>query len=143
LLKTFLGKAKVSVEEKRVIREFRRSHDIADSEHSMLIGQLGWSEDEYEDGERKQDEDIDLEEERAVLADPAGFRVVWIKKADLSKLSKAHENVFGRVCTKFFQTMAKAQANYTVAEVGIVVNTALKAKFDAQRAALKAKGFDQ
>jgi hypothetical protein len=107
----------------------------------MLIGQLGWTEDEYEDGEKKHDDDIDLDEERAILAKPDGFLIIWIKRD--KNLPKSFDNVFSRVCTKFYQTMAKAQANYTISEVGVVINSALKKKYDDKKTELMGKGCSQ
>jgi len=63
-----------------------------------------------------------------VLADENGHKIIFISKKDANQ-SKAHSNVFSKVCTKFYETMSKAQANYTVSKVGLVVNTKTKRKF--------------
>lgn len=113
---------------------------IPESVHRMLLGQLGWSEDEYEDGVRPEKADIDLDEENAVLADPEGFKIIWIRKDKYP--TKQHENTFGRVCSDFYQTMNKAQRNFRVTKVGVIVNSKLKANFDRKREDLKAHGKD-
>lgn len=97
----------------------------------MLLGQLGWTEDEYEDGVRPEKTDIDLDEENAILADPDGSKVIWIKKDEYP--SKQHENTFGRVCTSFYQTMNKAQMNFRVTKIGVIVNTKLRTNFDKKK----------
>ena len=115
--------------------------NIQDSVHRMLLGQFGWSEDEYEDGEKAESNDVDLDEENTILADPDGFKVIWVEKDKYP--SKQHENVFSRVCSKFYQTMAKAQRNFQVTKVGIIVNTKLKARYDQKKAKLMEEGNDK
>lgn len=108
--------------------------NISENAHRMLLGQFGWSEDDYEDGVRPERTDVDLDEENAILADPEGFKVIWIKKDEYP--SKQHENTFGRVCSSFYQTMNKAQKNFRVTKVGVIVNTKLKANFDKKKSDL-------
>lgn len=55
--------------------------------------QFGWSQDEWDDGE-KVDDDIDLQEERAVLSDAAGYKIVTITKDQ--KKTKEQEHVFAK-----------------------------------------------
>lgn len=149
LLRTLLmNKREISAEKKRLLREVRRENRIPDAVHTALLGKFGWSEDEYEDGERAApaDDDTDLPEERAALAAPDGFAVVWLEKDRMgsgsSDADKARENVFGRVCMRFFQTMAKAQGNFTVDAVGVVANARLRARYAALRAEYAAAGKD-
>lgn len=150
LLRTMLmNKREITAEKKRLLREVRRENGIPDAVHTALLGKFGWSEDEYEDGERAAaaDGDADLPEERAALAAPDGFAVVWLEKDRMghgsgSDADKARENVFGRVCMRFFQTMAKAQGNFTVAAVGVVANARLRARYAALRAEYAAAGKD-
>jgi len=96
---------------------------------------LGWNEEEWEDGEKK-DDDIDLEEERKILEEDDGFQIIHITKADANK-SKAQLNVFSKVCTKFYETMSKAQANFTVSKIGIVVNTKTKRRYMEKKLEIK------
>eukprot|EP01117_Protostelium_nocturnum_P012116 TRINITY_DN4441_c0_g2_i1.p1 TRINITY_DN4441_c0_g2~~TRINITY_DN4441_c0_g2_i1.p1 ORF type:complete len:465 (+),score=181.39 TRINITY_DN4441_c0_g2_i1:163-1557(+) len=110
---------KISAEDKRKLREFRRSYDISNEDHIAILKKFGWTEDEYEDGEKKED-DIDLQEERKIL-DSGGFQIITIRKEDANK-NKEFMNTFAKVSTKFYDTMSKAQANYSVTAVGVVVN---------------------
>lgn len=161
LLRTLLmNKRTITAEKKRLLREVRRENGVPDAVHTALLGKFGWSEDEYEDGERAApaEDDADLPEERAALASPDGFALVWLEKGHLSASSsgscssgssgssseadKARENVFGRVCMRFFQTMAKAQGNFTVDAVGVVANARLRARYAALRAEYAAQGKD-
>eukprot|EP01111_Echinosteliopsis_oligospora_P017019 TRINITY_DN7246_c0_g1_i1.p1 TRINITY_DN7246_c0_g1~~TRINITY_DN7246_c0_g1_i1.p1 ORF type:complete len:527 (-),score=178.37 TRINITY_DN7246_c0_g1_i1:154-1650(-) len=137
ILKSALSKFKISTDEKRMLRDFRRTHNISDQDHSRLVPQYGWSADEYEDGEKK-DDDCDLKEEREVLAKD-GFAIISLKKDKLA--TKEHDNVFSRVCAKFFQTMSKAQANYRITEVGVIVNSSLRKKFASRSQEYAQKGY--
>lgn len=61
---------------------------------------------------KKADEDIDVETERAFYSNPANKdnpTIIWLEKGKLK--AKDEENTFSRVCTRFYQTMAKAQGN--------------------------------
>ena len=141
------NKRTISAEKKRVIREVRRENGITDAEHTALLGKFGWSEDEYEDGEKSTAaDDVDLEEERTTLADPNGFSVIWLEKEKLEgatpAATKARKNVFGRVCMMFFQTMAKAQGNFTVKSVGVIANSRSRAKYAALKAEYAVDGKD-
>lgn len=161
VLKICLSKNKVSVDEKRMLRTFRRDHDVSDQDHFRLLLQFGWSADEFEDGLKK-DDDCDLDEERKVLENN-GFAIISIKKG--KTLTKEQDNVFSRVCAKFFQTMSKvwdmnfilsylivvfyninfhqkAQANYTIVEVGVIVNSDLRKKFNLKLAEFKQAGYE-
>jgi len=137
VLRCALSKNKVSVDEKRMLRTFRRNHNIDDQDHFRLLMQFGWSADEYEDGQKK-DDDCDLDEERDILENN-GFAIISIKKG--KNLTKAEDNVFSRVCAKFFQTMSQAQANYSIVEVGVIVNADLRKKYNLKLAEFTQAGF--
>jgi len=136
LLQLTLTKNKISTDEKRLLRQYRKKHNINDSDHFKLLKQFGWTEDEYDDG-IKQDDDIELDEEHKILDDENGFAVIKITKKEANK-SKAHLNVFSKVCTKFYETMSKAQANFSVIEVGVIVNTKLKKNFSKKKMEINA-----
>jgi hypothetical protein len=48
----FLSKNKISADDKRLLRKFRRENNITDEEHTALLTNFHWTEDEYEDGEK-------------------------------------------------------------------------------------------
>ncbi len=52
ILQITLGKNKISPDEKKLLRQYRKKHGISDADHVKLLKQFGWTEDEYEDGER-------------------------------------------------------------------------------------------
>eukprot|EP01118_Nematostelium_gracile_P014107 TRINITY_DN5443_c0_g1_i2.p1 TRINITY_DN5443_c0_g1~~TRINITY_DN5443_c0_g1_i2.p1 ORF type:complete len:289 (+),score=102.83 TRINITY_DN5443_c0_g1_i2:389-1255(+) len=120
-----------SADDKRLLRKHRTEHQISNEQHFLVLSLLGWTEEEWEDGEKK-DEDVELEEEKPILADENGFKIILITRKDAQK-SKDHLNVFSKVCTKFYETMSKAQANFTVNKIGVVVNTKTKKKFDEKK----------
>jgi len=128
ILEFALSKHKISADDKRSLREYRRKNGISDQDHFHALKQLGWTEDEYDDGEKKIDDDIDLQEEKEVYDKPDGFKVITIKKEDAHK-TKERLHTFSKVCTKFYETMSKSQANYTVTEVGVIVNSKLFHKY--------------
>lgn len=131
ILHVILSKQKISADEKKLMRQYRRKHNIQDSEHTKLIKLFGWTEDEYEDG-AKQDDDIELEEELSILENENGFKVIELTKEDANK-NKVINTVFSKVCTKFYETMSKAQANFTVTKVGVIVNTKLKKQYNTKK----------
>ena len=84
-----------------------------------------------------------MHEEKEVYDKPDGFKIITIKKEDANK-SKERLHTFSKVCTKFYETMSKSQgkklilqvnmqANYTVTEVGVVVNSKLFHKYRAKK----------
>eukprot|EP01116_Phalansterium_solitarium_P023608 TRINITY_DN836_c0_g2_i2.p1 TRINITY_DN836_c0_g2~~TRINITY_DN836_c0_g2_i2.p1 ORF type:complete len:440 (-),score=152.75 TRINITY_DN836_c0_g2_i2:1070-2389(-) len=123
VLQLLLAKGRLSADDKRLAREFRKSHAVSDEEHRALLQRLGWSEDEYDDGEKK-DDGTDLAEERAILQLDTGFKIIRITKEDAEQ-SKEKQAVFARVCHQFLSTMAKAQANFSISEIGVIVSTPL------------------
>jgi hypothetical protein len=42
----------VSTDTKKLLRGFRKDHNISNEKHAALLRECGWTEDEYEDGER-------------------------------------------------------------------------------------------
>lgn len=109
ILHITLAKSKITTDEKRLLRQYRKKHSISDDVHFKMLKLFGWTEEEYDDGV-KQDDDIELEEETDILEKDDGFQIIRITKQDANK-SKAHSNVFSKVCTKFYETMSKAQGN--------------------------------
>jgi len=135
ILRLYTTKNTISADDKRLLRKHRTEHNISNEDHFLILKLLGWTEEEWEDGEKK-DEDIDLEEERKILEDDDGFQIIHITRQDAKK-SKERINVFSKVCTKFYETMSKAQANFTVNKIGIVVNTKAKRKYLAKKLAIQ------
>jgi len=68
-----------------------------------------------------------------------GYGIIWIKHQNHKSWSKQEENVFSKAAMRFYQTMSKAQANYSVSEVGVIVNSELKRKFDEKKRELEHK----
>jgi hypothetical protein len=56
VLRCALAKNKVSVDEKRMLRTYRRNNNVSDQDHFRLLMQFGWSADEFEDGQKKDDD---------------------------------------------------------------------------------------
>jgi hypothetical protein len=50
ILQLTLAKNKISADEKRLLRQYRKKHNISDADHFKLLKQFGWTEDEYDDG---------------------------------------------------------------------------------------------
>jgi len=67
VLRSALAGAKISRDQKRLLRQFRRDNHVSDDEHNKLLMQFGWTVDEYEDGE-KMPEDVELDEEAKILS---------------------------------------------------------------------------
>ena len=86
------------------------------------------------------------------MKDDNGYKVIELRNGQ--KMTKEEQNVWDRgalfrsyyyyyysvrvlidstVCSKFFQTMAKSQANYAIKSIGIVVNTKLKRAYDKKK----------
>eukprot|EP01126_Amoeba_proteus_P062662 TRINITY_DN8558_c0_g2_i2.p1 TRINITY_DN8558_c0_g2~~TRINITY_DN8558_c0_g2_i2.p1 ORF type:complete len:508 (+),score=138.17 TRINITY_DN8558_c0_g2_i2:90-1613(+) len=129
MLESALISYKVSVENKRLLQNVRKAKNISMDEHNRLLGQYGWTPDEYELGEKEID--VDLQQEKEILAKENGFSIITLKKDQ--HLNKEEETVWAKASAKFFQTMAKAQGNYEIASLGIVVNTQLKNRFEKKK----------
>ena len=84
----------------------------------------------YTDGEKK-DTDIELDEEREVYKDPNGFKIITIYNN--KKKTRQEEIVWASASAKFYQTMSKAQANYTIKSIGVVCNTKLRNAYLAKK----------
>jgi len=54
LLLSVLNDGKVSNHEKGTLRRFRQIHFITDAEHKRILNRVGWSEEEYEQGFRRE-----------------------------------------------------------------------------------------
>eukprot|EP00029_Vermamoeba_vermiformis_P002703 TRINITY_DN13076_c0_g1_i1.p1 TRINITY_DN13076_c0_g1~~TRINITY_DN13076_c0_g1_i1.p1 ORF type:complete len:476 (+),score=168.73 TRINITY_DN13076_c0_g1_i1:69-1496(+) len=130
VMKVQLNDNKIGVEGKKLLKKFRQEHSVTEHEHDQLLGLFGWTPDEYEEGERAPD-DIDLDREKEILKNDNGFKVIELRNGQ--KMTKEEQNVWDRVCSKFFQTMAKSQANYAIKAIGIVVNTKLKRAYDDKK----------
>ncbi len=52
LLQIYLAKHTLSAEDKRILRAFRRENNITNEVHNQLVLTLGWTLDEFEDGEK-------------------------------------------------------------------------------------------
>jgi len=57
---------------------------------------------------------------------PDGFKIIEIKADHPS----SQEVVWAKASAKFFQTMKKAQGNYTIESIGVIVNTKLRRQFE-------------
>eukprot|EP01087_Luapelamoeba_hula_P013060 TRINITY_DN3710_c0_g1_i1.p1 TRINITY_DN3710_c0_g1~~TRINITY_DN3710_c0_g1_i1.p1 ORF type:complete len:336 (+),score=63.11 TRINITY_DN3710_c0_g1_i1:506-1513(+) len=134
-----LSKSKITVEERRMLRGFRRTFGISDQEHIGILKEFDWSEDQYEDGE-KPDTSVELDEELAILQSPSGFGIIKLRRED--KMNEQKENVFSRVNTRFYETMSKAQANYRIKEVWVIVNRNIKETFEDKKSEFKSQGKD-
>jgi len=135
LQSSLVGTRKLSVDVKRVLQTHRNANGITLEEHMQLLGQFGWTADEYELGE-KEPEQVDLEEEREILKDAEGFKIIQIPANHPP--SSAMEVVWAKASAKFFQTMKKAQGNYTIEGLGVIVNTKLRRSYEQKRAELVA-----
>lgn len=102
-----LAKHKITADDKRLLRTYRKQNNINDDEHNALLKKLGWTADEYEDGEKKED-DIEVDEERKVYEDEDGFDIITITKEAAAK-NKHFQAVFSKVSSMFYETMSKAQ----------------------------------
>jgi len=134
LQSTLLGTNKVSVDIKKLLAKHRNDNGISLADHLQLLGQFGWTPDEYELGEKEQ-EDVDLEIEREILKNPNGFQIISITS---SQSNPKEEIVWSKVTAKFFQTTKKGKANYTIEKIELIVNTSLKRAFDQKRNELSA-----
>eukprot|EP01127_Copromyxa_protea_P017813 TRINITY_DN5489_c0_g1_i1.p1 TRINITY_DN5489_c0_g1~~TRINITY_DN5489_c0_g1_i1.p1 ORF type:complete len:437 (+),score=115.35 TRINITY_DN5489_c0_g1_i1:164-1312(+) len=130
ILETVLESYKISADSKKLLLNIRSKKQVTREEHNQLLAQYGWTEDEYEIGEKEIE--VDLEAEKEVLCKDDGFCLVTLKKGQ--KMTKEEDNVWSKASAKFYQTMAKAQGNYEIASLGIIVNTKLKNQFEKQRA---------
>jgi len=75
-----------------------------------------------------------LEEEREVLKDPEGFKIIPIPANHPSNM----EVIWAKASAKFFQTMKEAQGNYSIVNIGVIVNTKLRRRFEQKKSELQA-----
>lgn len=141
-MKTVLGGAsKVTSEGRKLLKMFRQNHSVTEVEHDQLLGQFGWTPDEYEDGEKNQ-ATYELDEERDFLRAAAAngqadaFKIFTLYKHQ--KRNEQQESVWARATSKFYQTMSKAQANFVIKSIGLVVNAKVSSLYDARRASMLA-----
>jgi PBZ domain len=130
MLKSALVKNRVTVDEKKLLRTFRRDNGVTDAEHAALLKRFFWSADEWEDGE-KADDDVQLREEREKLEANA-FGLVHITR-EFADRDKDKAAVFAKVSHLFFSTMSQAQANFEIAAVDVVVHPENRRKFEEAR----------
>lgn len=79
----------------------------------------------------KRDDDVELDEEREILKDADGFQVILIRANQ--KRNKQQEAVWASVSSRFYQTMSKAQANYAIKSVGVIVNSKVRSAYIQKR----------
>jgi len=139
VLRSALSGTKISRDQKRLLRQFRRDNHISDEEQNKLLMQFGWTVDEYEDGE-KMPEDVELDEEAKVLS--SSTHGIIILNPEKKKLDKQEELVFAKASAKFYTTMSKAGSNFTVKEVGVIVNSTLNQRIKIKKEELAGKGCD-
>jgi hypothetical protein len=131
MMRYMLTGFEIGPEKKKLLLEVRKKEVITKEEHEALLGTFGWTADEYEVGEREPDHDYDLKEELQIYKQDSGFKIVVLTQGQ--KLTKEQEAVWSKASVKFFQTMAKAQGNYTIKSLGIIMNTNLHKSFQAQK----------
>jgi aprataxin and PNK-like factor len=129
------GQSKISSEGRKLLKMFRQTHAVTEQEHDVLLGQYGWTPDEYEDGEKNQAL-FELDEERDFLRanGPEAFKIFTLFKHQ--KKNHQQESVWARASSKFYQTMSKAQANFVIKSIGLVVNAKVNATYEARKAAM-------
>lgn len=143
-MKSVLGAAssnglvvKISLEGKKLLKMFRQTHNVTEIEHDQLLGQFGWTPDEYEEGEKsvamfELDEERDFLRQTAAAGQTDAFKIFTIFKHQ--KKNEQQEAVWARAASKFYQTMSKAQANFVIKSIGLIVNAKVSAEYDARKA---------
>jgi len=132
------GQSKISSEGRKLLKMFRQNHSITEMEHDRLLGQYGWTPDEYEEGEKNQGA-FELDEEREFLRTATGtdaFKIFTIFKHQ--KRNNQQESVWARASSKFYQTMSKAQANFVIKSIGLIVNPKISTAYDSRRVEMQA-----
>ncbi len=125
IVKFVLSKGKVDAKDKTLLRQQRKEHNVDEDQFLNVVASLGWTEAEWDEGQKKPD--YDLEEEHKLLQEPNSFEIIRIK-ANAQK--KDEEALFAKVCSKFFNTMSKAQGNYQITEVGLIVNSKARHEYN-------------
>jgi len=72
-----------------------------------------------------------LDEEKEIYKDPNGFKIITIPAN--KKKTKQEDLIWASAVTPFYQTMSKAQSNYTVKSIGVVACTKLRAAYYKKR----------
>jgi len=81
-----------------------------------------------------------LAEERAILKS-GGFKIISIILAG-KKLSKEEEDVYNRASMLFFNTMSKAQGQFEVSEIHVIVSTENRERFAKKKKEYESKGLE-
>jgi hypothetical protein len=131
MMRYCLSGFEITSDKKKLLLEIRKKEEITKEEHEQSLGMFGWTTEEYEVGEREPDHDYDLKEELDVYKQENGFKILTLTHDQ--KLTKEQEAVWAKASAKFFQTMAKAQGNYTIKSLGIIMNTKLNKGFIEQK----------
>jgi len=139
LLRTVVAKPKISVDEKRLMREYRKGNNISEEDHYKLLSFFGWSHEEYDDGEKRDDE-CDLAVERKILMEN-GNEIIKIKKEDTLN-NKEFDLVYSRVISRFFTTMSAAQGNFTLTGVDVIVNSETRKKYNQTKLEFKERAIE-
>ena len=89
------------------MRRFRQQLGLSVDQHAVILGQIGWSEEDYEDGVKRVT-DVGLREDALMV--PNGENcVVWVSATEGVPDG---ELVISFVCSKFIPTMACSQGNF-------------------------------
>ncbi|KAL6065871.1 Poly(ADPribose) polymerase catalytic domain containing protein, variant 2 [Balamuthia mandrillaris] len=139
IVRVTVQKNKITAAEKQLLRGFRRTYSISQQEHLQVLSEFGWTEEQYEDGERR-DDTVELDEEHDILQSENGYGIIKLKKG--SKMTQQQENCFSKAVSHFYQTMSKAQANYQISEVWVIVNRDLKQQYEEKKADFLSAGKD-
>ena len=125
LLVVALQDNRISADEKRLVRRFRQQLGLSVDQHAVILGQIGWSEEDYEDGVKRVT-DFELQEEARMLQN-GEKGVVWLSA---TQGGPDGELVFSRVCSKFFQTMASRRGTLSF---GMFVSSSMASCGDSLR----------
>jgi len=140
IMRCAITKGSISPEEIKMLEQLKVDNKITKKEHTQVLQQFGWSDDEYKKG-KKEEDDADLAEERAILkTGKPEFKIITI--LGNKKLSAEEENVYNRASMLFYNTMAKAQGEFEVAEVHVIVNTENREKFKKKKKEHELKGTE-
>jgi hypothetical protein len=137
MMRYCLSGFEITSDKKKLLLDVRKKEEITKEEHEQALGTFGWTTEEYEIGEREPDHDYDLKEELEVYKQENGFKILTLTHDQ--KLTKEQEAVWAKASAKFFQTMAKAQGNYTIKSLGIIMNTKLNKGFTEQKKSYEEK----
>jgi len=126
IVKLAVADGTVNPDEKRMLRGYRKEHNITEEQHVSVLKELGWTEDEYDDGEKKQTEQLHPQE--AVLLSKGGFGLISLKTGN--KLTSLEENIFATAAAHFYQTMSNSGSNFSVVEISMIVHADMQKSFN-------------